>query len=460
MTTSGALGDPSCWPQFLNSAENTGFSLSDACDDDKLLWSVRPLDTNQTLVSASSVVIAENKVFANCVGEVDMYGNPLGDVGALVAFDKDTGDELWNTTIDVAAWGSWSSPAYNDGNVFTSTGQDTTCVDAATGLILWAFTNPSGSSSCNGGPTLVEGKVICSDWDGKHYYCLDEDTGAELWNLSVSAHAQSTPAISGDKIVLTSWQDIYCLDMNGNILWTIANPSVTGTLCGSPSISDDVIYLTTYDFYGDTNPALFALSLNDGSLIWDAVIQRTDNTPTIAYGNVYVSGGCSGFSEAQTYCFNATTGTLVWGTTKEMNGIGDWTCSPSIADGKVFIGKPSGAYMGQTGLVALDAYTGAIVWESPCAGCTAAIADGIVYSIGSVDGDVMLYAFGEVPADWNPWNDEDSEGMPDGSYITISEVIEGYNCFKDGTPAPGTGEAITISIVVDMYNAFSDGTPM
>ncbi|MCM1987058.1 PQQ-binding-like beta-propeller repeat protein [Methanococcoides seepicolus] len=473
--------DPTSWNQFLNSPQHTGSSLRSAPDTNNILWSAKPLDANQSIISGSSTAVAEGKVFANCVGEIDMYGNPLGETGALVAFDKDTGEEIWNATIDVAEWGSWSSPAYDDGKVFTSTGQDTTCIDAATGNILWNFTTPTGSASCNGGPAIAEGKVICSDWDGNHYYCLDENTGNELWNYTVSGNAQSTPAIFDGKIVLTGWNEVYCLDMDGNLLWNITNPSTTGNLCGSPSISDSshpttrltnytlgdydsygysMVYLTTYDFYGDSNPALFALNLTDGSQIWNATIQRTDNAPTIAYGNLYVSGGCSGFSESQTYCFNATSGELIWSTTKEMNGIGDWTCSPTVADGKVFIGKPSGSYMGQNGLVALDAFTGEMVWESPNAGATAAIADGVVYSIGGPATDVTLYAFGEVAGDWNPWNNADSDGLPDGTYITLTEVIDAYNCFRNGTPAPETGASIDLTKVIDLYNAFRNGTPM
>ena len=90
-------------------------------------------------------------------------------------------------------------------------------------------------------------------------------------------------------------------------------------------------------FYGDGD--IYALNATDGSILWHHKIQRTDSTPAVAYGNVYVAGGCPGFSDIQTYCFNATTGELLWATNVS-EGIGGWTQSVAVADGKVFVGKP------------------------------------------------------------------------------------------------------------------------
>ena len=63
-----------------------------------------------------------------------------------------------------------------------------------------------GRGAVNGGPAVAEGMVIVSDWDGHHYYCLDEETGNELWNFTVEGNAQSTPAIDDGKVLFTSWE--------------------------------------------------------------------------------------------------------------------------------------------------------------------------------------------------------------------------------------------------------------
>ncbi|WP_321428976.1 PKD domain-containing protein [uncultured Methanolobus sp.] len=390
--------DEDTWYQFMKTAGHTGYSGSDAPDTNTLLWRSSKLTDDFTLVPSSSVAVADGKVFANAIiGPVDEDGNPEdGAVGQLVAFSMYNGRVYWNTTIAVPELGSWSSPAYDNGYVFTSTGANTTCINASTGAIKWIFTNPSNRASCNGGPVIAEGKVLCSDWDGLHYYCLDEATGTKLWNYTVDSsgsYTQGTPAISDGKIILTSWTDIYCLDMDGNLLWTKTSPSL-GNICGSPSIAGELFYLTTYNFGSDDYPALFAFYLENGTLAWNSTIQRSDSTPTIVDGYLYVSGGAYVYSESQTYCFDALNGTLIWNTTKSDDGVGDWTCSIAVADGKAFVGKSAGSSFGHTGLYALNTATGKEVWHSDYAGDSPAIAADTVFSIGKEsDGVSYLYAF-------------------------------------------------------------------
>ena len=395
---SSSSSDKDTWYQFMKDAQHIGYSTSDAPDTNTLLWRSSKLCDEFTLVPSSSVAVADGKVFANAIlGPVDEDCNPEeGAIGQLVAFSMYNGKKYWNTTIAVPELGSWSSPVYDNGFVFTSTGKNTTCINASTGTIKWSFTNPSGHASCNGGPVVADGKVLCSDWDGLHYYCLDETTGSELWSYTVSSsgsYTQGTPAISNGKIILTSWTEIYCLDMNGNLQWTKSNPS-SGNICGSPTISGSMFYLTTYSFGSDSGLSLFAFALENGTEIWNATIQRTDSTPAIADGYLYICGGCTGYSESQTYCFDALNGTLIWSTPKEDQGIGDWTCSVAVADGKVFVGKSAGSSFGHKGLYALDASTGTELWYSDYAGDSPAIAADTVFSIGKdSDGVAYLYAF-------------------------------------------------------------------
>jgi hypothetical protein len=75
--------------------------------------------------------------------------------------------------------------------------------------------------------------------------------------------------------------------------------------------------------------------------------------------------------------------------------------------------------------------------------------------IYNVSGDSSL-----LVNDWNPWNDPDSAGYPDGSYITIGEVIDAYNCWRSTTPAPLTGANVSIDKVIDLYNAWRFSNPM
>jgi len=386
LTTTLASASASDWTQFHCDVEHTGYTTSSAPNTNDIAW----LSDDIGAHSASSVTVADGKIFVYCWDY-------------LVCLDEYTGAVLWNVSVDKTpdVCGSWVTPAYNNGCVFLSA-NETCCFNATDGSLVWMFEPPTGKGAVDGGCAIAEGNVITSDWDGKHYYCLDEDGGTEIWNFTVAdEYAQSTPAISGGRAVFGSWTwgdggHIYCVNRTtGSEEWNITTPDHP---CGSAAISGSVVYMTTYDF-GATQTdkgELYALNLADGSFIWSEPVERTDSTPALAYGNVYVCGGCKGFSDLITYCFNATTGDLIWNTSAS-DEIGNWKCSVAVADGKAFVGKPyfEGGVMDYVGTYALDASTGEIVWSYPKGGSSPAVADGKVFTIGSG----RVYAF--APTFWN-----------------------------------------------------------
>ncbi|PAV14425.1 cell surface protein [Methanosarcina spelaei] len=378
------------WFQFHGNVDHIGYSESGP-KTNRTEWVSEDIDA----ISSSSPVIADGKVFVIC-GSAGMEES-TDDIPQLVALDESTGDRVWNVSIPKAVYGSWASPTYDNGMVFTATGPELGCYDAETGEKLWCFNNTFGSQGVvNSGPAVANGMVIFSDWDGSHYYCLDKYTGDLLWSFEVEGDGQSVPVYADGKFYLTSWGygtsnqgHAYCVDaVTGQQIWHI---DVEQNFCGSPAYRDGIIYLTTYNFYGTGD--LFALKASDGSIIWRQTIERTDSTPALAYGNVYVCGGASGYSNLQTYCFNATTGSPVWSTpsmTTDNGGIGGWTCSVAVADGLVYVGSEGSGYFGYENLYALDAFTGDIVWHAPYAGSSPALSDGMLFSIG---GDQKVYAF-------------------------------------------------------------------
>ncbi|WP_455709795.1 outer membrane protein assembly factor BamB family protein [Methanosarcina mazei] len=379
------------WFQFHGKVDHLGYSESGP-KTNRTEWVSEDIDA----ISSSSPVIAGGKVFVVC-GPGSMSGN-TGDISQLVALDEYSGDIVWKVSIPDAVYGSWASPAYDDGMVFTATGPELGCYNAKTGEKLWSFDDTHGSKGVVGsGPAIADDKVIFNDWDGGYYYCLDKYTGDLIWSFKVKGNAQSVPAYADGKFYLTSWEygssyqgHAYCVDaVTGKQLWYINN--VVESFCGSPAYKDGIIYLTTYSFYG--NGELLALNANDGSIIWRQTIERSDSTPAFAYGNVYVCGGASGFTNVQTYCFNATTGSPVWSTpskTTDKGGVGDWTCSVAVADGLVYVGSAGDGYFGYINLYALDAFTGDVVWHAPYAGSSPVLSDGMLFSIG---GDQKVYAF-------------------------------------------------------------------
>jgi len=255
--------------------------------------------------------------------------------------------------------------------------------------MVWSFSQPTGKFAIDGSPAIADGRVIVSDWDGHHYYCLDEETGRERWNFTVEGNAQSTPAISQGRVVLAGWDwglggRIHCLHLeNGSEIWNLATEN---SPCGSAAIQGRVLYMTTYNFEGDGD--LLALSLDSGSVLWQESISPTDSTPAVAEGRIYICGGCEGFSELATYCFNAYTGDLIW-KSPEKDRIGDWRCSPAYADGMLFAGRADLTEYG--GVFALNASTGEPVWSYPAGGSSPALSGGMMFTIGRG----QVYAFGD-----------------------------------------------------------------
>ena len=362
------------WPQFHQGPEHAGASSSSSPLANQTAW----VSENISVQEGSSVCVADGRVFVNCVDQ-------------LVCLDQSSGKIIWNASFEATpgichVWGF--SPAYDSGKVFLSASK-TVCLNASDGRELWSFVPPTGRGAVDGGPAVAAGRVIVSDWDGHHYYCLDEETGTQLWNFTVEGNAQSTPAISKDRAVISGWEwglggKIYCVSMdNGSEIW---NFTTKNSPCGSAAISEDTAYLTTYNFEGDGE--VMAISLQNGSLLWQKPIARTDCTPALAEGCVYVCGGTDGFSDKATYCFDANTGDLLWKTSED-DGIGEWRCSPAYARGLLLVGKTEN--MNYVALCALNATTGETVWRYPAGGSAPAVADGMVFSSGGG----RVYALGQ-----------------------------------------------------------------
>lgn len=360
------------WPQFHSGAEHAGSADFRPPVSNQTIWISRDIGAQP----GSSVCVAQGKLFINCV---DM----------LTCLDRETGELLW--TFPFNASGDYAfgfTPVFSRGRVFF-TSDRTYCLNASDGTVVWSFSQPTGRFAIDGSPAIADGRVLVSDWDGHHYYCLDEETGEELWNFTVEGNAQSTPAISGGRVVLSGWEwglggRVYCLYLdNGTEIW---NLSTRNSPCGSAALSDDAAYLTAYSFEGDGD--VMALSLQNGSLLWQESIARTDCTPVLAAGRIYVCGGTDGYSEKATYCLDAKTGEVIW-ETKADEGIGDWRCSPAYAHGLLFVGQTEN--MNYTALLALNAGTGEPVWSYPGGGSSPAVAGGVAYTIGQG----RVYAIGQ-----------------------------------------------------------------
>ncbi len=393
------------WEQFHGDVAHIGCSLSGAPDTNELAWE----SDNIGAAISSSPVVANGKVFVNC-----------GD--ALTCLSQSNGTTLWSEPIvGGACLGSWASPAYHDGRVFIS-GAQLYCFSEDGGPSLWTF--PLGA--VDGGPMVADGKVVAGVWDKPGcYYCVNETTGDQEWFFDVPGYAQGTPAYAAGKVYLTSWEyvggHVYCVDIDtGEEIWHsdgLADGTYGWDTCGSACIADGKVFITTYNFGGFGE--LVALDASNGSLVWGPVaILATDTTPAYADGRVYVCGGWSGGGD--TYCFDASDGSPIW--TETSLGVGNWTLSVAVADGKVFVGKPGGENFDYQGIYALDAATGSEIWHYDHGGSSPAVADGSVFTLA----EGKVWAFGSTTCpDWDV--------NCDGEIDTQDIVLVGMHWGEEGT---------------------------
>jgi outer membrane protein assembly factor BamB len=383
---------------------NAGYAPCDGPDTNKIAWESDDIGAE----GSSSLIVADGKIFVYCTG----WGEMDSDYTYLVALRQwddaygNAGDVLWDTKIAPRTWGSWATPAYNDGSVFVTSGGSQTGggyvyrIDADTGKKIWTFRFPGGYGSVNGGPAVTSRAVYVGDWDGRNYYCIDKNNGTELWRFPVSGSAQSVPAIGYGNAYFGSfpWGDGKAYAVNawdGQEVW---ERDVTYDVVGSVTISDKVVYFTTA-FVGADGGLFYALDAFNGSVIWNKPISYTDSAPAYYAPSksprsyVYVTGEWSG--PGKTHCLDAKTGELIW----EVSGLGFWTNSPVVTrDGKLFVGKYKGGggmIPGYYGLYCLDAFTGEELWHSDCGGSSPVVVNGFVYTIGS--GRVFVFGNGTRP---------------------------------------------------------------
>ena len=302
-------------------------------------------------------------------------------------------DHGWSSPVGF----STSTPSIHDGRVYLGMGEHghpgaLVCLDDYNGELIWSYPVEAGVKSSPAVSTATERPRILfttSTANGS-VYCLEdgEKDGELLWRFPFRAAGDYafgfSPVYSNGHVFFSS-EKTYCLDaLDGKEIWNI---SCNNSLCGSAAIKDGMVYMSTYNFNGQGD----LLSI---SLLWRAKISPTDCTPAVAEGLVYLCGGCDGFSELVTYCFDATSGEILWMTRPEER-IGDWRCSPAYADGLLFVGRAD--YTDYQGLYALNASTGTVAWSHLEGGSSPAIADGVVYTVGG--GRVYAFADSDIMED-------------------------------------------------------------
>ncbi|MDP4223493.1 MAG: PQQ-like beta-propeller repeat protein [Bacteroidota bacterium] len=246
----------------------------------------------------------------------------------VTCLDPETGKEIWKTPYPAAAVtgpstshpGPRSTPAVAQGKIVTFgvTGI-LTCLDAATGKILWKKDNPENlvpQFYTGMSPLLTEGMCIVHTGtkDKGTIAALDLATGNEKWKWEGDGPAYSSPSLmtaDGKKMVVVQTEkNLVGLGLaDGKLLWQIATPPQQRFYNStSPYINGQIIYYTGQG--SGTKAIQIVMDGNKFSVkeLWsNPDIGAKWNTPILKDGYLY------GFTDQRRiYCIDATTGKTAW----------------------------------------------------------------------------------------------------------------------------------------------------
>ncbi|MCO1333836.1 outer membrane protein assembly factor BamB [Microbulbifer sp. OS29] len=229
--------------------------------------------------------------------------------GDVTAFDRNTGQALWETDLDVDLSGG---VGVGDGIAVVSDYRGLViAVDLDSGSQLWKY---QVSGEVVSAPAVGSGVVVLQTVDGK-LVGLDAASGEQLWshntNLPVlTLRGTAAPVISGGMVIAgLDNGKLLALDARDGVQrWEqrVAIPQGTAELervvdiDGSPVVRGDLVFAASYQ------GRVVALSKDNGRGLW-ARDASTHHEVAVGGGHVYLSDASGGV-----YAYNVGSGQIVW----------------------------------------------------------------------------------------------------------------------------------------------------
>ncbi len=263
----------------------------------------------------------------------------------------------------VGAGGVYSTLQYDAQRTGNVTG-----IAPETASLLWQSSEKT-AGCVEAGPIVSGDKVYISTWwssgmgvEGNAVdalYCLDKDSGEEIWN-NTEVYGASTAALADNKLFVgTHRGNITCVDAaSGELLWSKKideNPSWYG-VTSSPLVLDDAVYVLSF-----SDGTLHAFSF-DGAELWNFSSggEIFNYASPAAYKDKIFFAGNNSSGQHALYCLNVSTHEAVWNFTTETEIRGAPTIW--IEEGMVFF-TTKFVYGKQHKLYAVDITTGAEAWN-------------------------------------------------------------------------------------------------
>jgi len=406
------------WTIFGQNPSNTRASDGYGPDSNDIYW-YSP-SNNQTGGNHRNPVINDGKLFV-----ASQYGDEIYVFNTTVSVGSEGGPNPAFTQGNVPQYLIENSPAISDNLIILATGSTSKggeenkvyALDNNNLEVAWEFNyssiNPSNPNICySASPTISNDKIFLSSWSGDEsllgfltagnnkIIALDLD-GNWQWDSNLPAGSFSCPTVYGNTVIVgcenANGESLYAFDIDsGENVW---NSSVGSVGRASPVVYDNTVFAVVKKEVVPLVSArteVIALSLDDGSIIWNVSISNPMLTiydlavcsPAVYNGVIFVAS-----PDGTLYALDVKDGTEKWTKPIYTKGIASsqvLVSSPSYADGMIYIGTPDGT------VKALDAATGDVEWthiteHNSAVLSSPIVVDGLLYVS---DEDGTLYSLG------------------------------------------------------------------
>lgn len=329
------------WSTWRGPLQN-GIALSPAApthwDESSVKW--------ETLLPGrghgSPIVVGDLVVVATAI---DQQSQQL-----VLAYDRNTGEKKWETTIHKGRFpsaGELHQKGSNANSTLASDGERlfiaflnggeiiATALDFEGNQVwqqpLGAFTSRFGFAPS---PVLYKSLVIVAadNWGGGYIAAMDGASGKIAWRISRAAkNSHSTPLIADlggrDQLLISGCDTVDSYDpATGEKIWS--TPGTTETTCGTMVVLNDHVFASG-GYPGKQTICLDA----EGNRIWDNQTKIYEPSMLAVDSELYAVS-----DDGIAYCWNAADGELQW---RERLG-GNFSASPVLCNGNLYVSDLSG----------------------------------------------------------------------------------------------------------------------
>ncbi|MCK4733714.1 MAG: PQQ-binding-like beta-propeller repeat protein, partial [Methanophagales archaeon] len=319
----------------------------------------------------------------NVSGVAPETANLLWQSGEKTAGCIQAGPIVYDGKVYITTW--WSAGMGVEGN-----GVDALyCLDENTGEEIWSNTAVYGASTA----AIAEGRLFVGTHRG-NLACVNVTNGELLWSKKIEDNPSwygvgSSPLVFDDRVYVLTFSDgtLHTFSFDGTELW---NFSTGGEIfCyASPSAYSNKIFFAGKDSDSEQH-ALYCLDLGTREEVWNFTTEtEIRGSPTIwgEEGMVFFTTKYVYGKVRRLYAVNITTGEEVWNVTHYSS----WA-SPALSSGKLYIGSGGTDHT----FYCYDARNGSLIWKNEEMGgaidSSPVVADGKVY-FGTNEVDGTVYA--------------------------------------------------------------------